>query len=397
MIEREMEYRGSKSVEDYACPTVSQLSSTVKEQRVDGSCIGYFKITAGDPMLRYTLMGLERDYQVKIPSKQIIQLKRYYSTRSSDKSILNTLDMMLESSQLENWFVTGFVDAEGCFCISVRKKSSSWYCEPKFEISLHKNDLEVLQRIQAHFEGKGSIIKHGKESFLYVITSTKEIFDVVIPHFDKYPLKTQKLADYLLFREAVELIRNKKHLTDEGLRKIVGLKASLNLGLSDELKTAFPDTMVVSRPLVINQEISNPHWLQGFTCGEGCFLIKVSKSKGSKLGYGVQLIFQLTQHIRDIELMESLVTFFGCGRIVQDLNYSRVNFIVSKFSDIIDKVLPFFNQYPVIGIKNENFKDWSIAAEIMKNQGHLTEEGLNKILKIKAGMNRGRAKSSMLE
>lgn len=88
-----------------------------------------------------------------------------------------------------------------------------------------------------------------------------------------------------------------------------------------------------------------------------CDPTKVSKSKGSKLGYGVQLIFQLTQHIRDIELMESLVTFFGCGRIVQDLNYSRVNFIVSKFSDIIDKVLPFFNQYPVIGIKNENFKD----------------------------------------
>lgn len=148
---------------------------------------------------------------------------------------------------------------------------------------------------------------------------------------------------------------------------------------------------------MVNQGNYNPHWLQGFTCGEGCFLIKVSKSKGSRLGFGVQLIFQLTQHSRDIELMESLVTFFGCGRIVQDPNYSWVNFIVSKFSDINDKILPFFNQYPVIGKKNDNFKDWSTAAEVIENHGHLTEEGFNKILNLKAGMNRGRAKSLMLE
>lgn len=93
------------------------------------------------------------------------------------------------------------------------------------------------------------------------------------------------------------LISNKDHLSENGLKKFIALKASLNLGLSDVLKTAFPDTTVVSRPLVVNQQIYNPHWLLGFTSGEGCFLVKVSKSKGSKLGFGLQLIFQLTQHV----------------------------------------------------------------------------------------------------
>lgn len=320
----------------------------------------------------------------------MVQFKRYYSNNST-KLILNTSDFAL-GNKLENWFITGFVDAEGCFSVAIRKKSNSpsWYCEARLAISLHVNDLEVLQRIQSYFDGKGSIVKHGKESLQYVITSIEQITNVVLPHFDKYPLKTQKLADYLLFKDVVELIRNKEHLTEYGLNKIIALKASLNLGLSDELKTAFPNTMIVSRPLVVNQLISNPYWLLGFTSGEGCFLIKVSKSKGSKLGFGVQLIFQLTQHSRDIELMESLVTFFRCGRIVQDLNRSKVNFIVSKFTDITDKILPFFSKYPVVGIKYTNFKDWCKVAEIMKNQGHLTEEGFNKILKIKAGTNKGR-------
>ena len=38
----------------------------------------------------------------------------------------------------------------------------------------------------------------------------------------------------------MELIERGEHLTLEGLRLIVALKASMNQGLSDELKLAFP-------------------------------------------------------------------------------------------------------------------------------------------------------------
>lgn len=73
---------------------------------------------------------------------------------------------------------------------------------------------------------------------------------VIIPHFDQYPLITKKLGDYILFRAVVEFMKNKEHLTMEGLHKIASLKASLNLGLSDKLKRAFPVLDTVARPLV---------------------------------------------------------------------------------------------------------------------------------------------------
>jgi len=57
MNENEMGYRGSKS---------NFISKIVKEQRVDGSCC----ITL--MQLRCTLMGFERNYQIKIPTKQLI-------------------------------------------------------------------------------------------------------------------------------------------------------------------------------------------------------------------------------------------------------------------------------------------------------------------------------------
>ena len=52
----------------------------------------------------------------------------------------------------------------------------------------------------------------------------------------------------------------------------------MNNSLSDELKAAFPDTIPVTRPSVVDQGIKNPHWLAGFTSGEGCFIIKTNNS-----------------------------------------------------------------------------------------------------------------------
>jgi hypothetical protein len=76
MSENEMGYRGSKSEFQYPQPN----RYSVKEQRVDGS---YFEFNS---KLRCTLMGFERNYQFKIPSKQLN--KRSFST-SIDRPTLN--------------------------------------------------------------------------------------------------------------------------------------------------------------------------------------------------------------------------------------------------------------------------------------------------------------------
>lgn len=89
--------------------------------------------------------------------------------------------------------------------------------------------------------------------------------------------------------------------------------------------------------------------------GEGSFIIKISKSRNSKLGVGVQLVFQITQHLRDEKLMKNFILYFGCGRLVKF--DQKVNFIVTKFSDIIEKIIPFFNKYSIVGVKALNYND----------------------------------------
>jgi hypothetical protein len=87
----------------------------------------------------------------------------------------------------------------------------------------------------------------------------KGLTNVIIPHFDKYPLLTQKRADFLLFKSIVELINKKEHLNMEGLRKILSIKASINRGLSLELTQSFPNIIPVYRPVVEAREICNPY------------------------------------------------------------------------------------------------------------------------------------------
>jgi len=61
------------------------------------------------------------------------------------------------------------------------------------------------------FLGVGYVSKMGDYSLKYQVSSAKDLA-IIIEHFDKYPLITQKLADYKLFKQAVELIKRKEHL-----------------------------------------------------------------------------------------------------------------------------------------------------------------------------------------
>lgn len=74
----------------------------------------------------------------------------------------------------------------------------------------------------------------------------------IIKHFDIYPLLSEKQTDYELIKKAFYIIKNKEHLTEEGLYQIVAIKASLKLGLSSELTSAFSNVTPMVRPLVQN-------------------------------------------------------------------------------------------------------------------------------------------------
>nr|YP_008964973.1 LAGLIDADG endonuclease [Annulohypoxylon stygium]AHB33532.1 LAGLIDADG endonuclease [Annulohypoxylon stygium] len=400
MMETEIGNRGSKSIVYLITFLPSQIKYIiVKEQRVDGSCIelNTFK-DENVPMLRCTLAGLERG--CRNINKSILINTDLFSkiTESSQNRILSnqlnnvrfysSMNKAGTRSNINPWFLTGFADGEASFLVNVYKSSShnsGWGARATFQIGLHKKDIAILNNIQDYF-GVGSVTTKTK-GCVYYVQAIKDL-DVILNHFDHYPLVTKKYADYLLFKLAINLIKEKAHMNSEGLRKLVAIRASLNWGLPSDLNGAFPGIVAYPRPEVSDISIKDPQWLAGFASAEGCFLVKITKAITHRSGYQVSLIFKLVQHSRDEELIRSLVNYLGCGTII--LFNSAIEYRVTRFSDLTDKIIPLFQKFPIQGVKFLDYKDFVRVLELMNNKLHLTPNGLEQIKFIKENMNKGR-------
>jgi len=318
-------------------------------------------------------------------------LKSEFFIQKINKQIRGFSVSKVQPSQdfkLDPQFITGFTDAEGSFSIIVAKSNNlkvQWQARLFFQISLHTKDRILLEQIK-NFFGVGEIHTKTSDSLLYSVKSIADL-TVIIDHFEKYPLITQKWADYEIWRQAFILIKNKEHLTIDGLNKIVALKAAMNWGISDLIKTSFPALVPVQKPLVKNKVVQDPSWLAGFASGEGCFFVEIYKSKASKLGMAIKLVFKLTQHSKDEELMLSLKSYFDGGYISK--LREACDYKVTKLSDVQEKIIPFFINHPILGVKSQDFEDFCLVSELLKEK-KLTPEKLEQIQKIKAGMNKKR-------
>ena len=331
------------------------------------------------PMLRCTLTGVERHYQIRILSKRLYKKeRRFYST----------LDNKKNATGINPWFLTGFIDGEGCFRIYLTKinRAIGWRVQLFFQINLHVKYRVLLENIRDYL-GVGKVHISGNNLIQYRVQTSDEL-TIIIKHLETYPLISQKRGDFELFKKAHELVMSKEHLNKEGILKIVSLRASLNLGLSEEIKLAFPNVIPTVRRTDFSVSIPDSNWLSGFASAEGCFMVGITKSSQYSTGYQVYLTFIVTQHIRDELLMKCLIDYLNCGRLSR--KGGVYEFQVSKLSDICEKVLVFFDKYPILGEKAKDFNDFSVVSGLMKSKVHLTKEGVAKIKKIKEGMNRGR-------
>jgi hypothetical protein len=138
-----------------------------------------------------------------------------------------------------------------------------------------------------------------------------------------------------------------------------------------------------------NTTIFHPAWVTGFIDGEGTFFVDLLKNKTMALGIQVQLQFSITQHIRDADLMRSLVDFFGAGIVVSD-GPTKIQYRIRRFADFEQSLFPLLDEYPLMTQKRLDAEAFRKVHALMKDGRHLTPDGLDEIRAIKSTMNRAR-------
>lgn len=305
---------------------------------------------------------------------------RFHSNKISKENNTSLLKNFDVCNLDPNW-VSGFTDAEGCFITSIANQSKGWLrTRVIFSIHLHIKDEHLLRKLKKYF--KVGNVHIDKKSASFTVTKFEDIVNVIVPHFKNYPLRSAKSIDFNLWEQCVEIMKNKGHLTREGLNKILKLKSALNKGLPEFLKKNFKDEMV--RPeFIVDSTPLDPNWVSGFVEGDGSFFVSVSEK--TKL---VRCFFSVKLDKRDTPLIEKLQEFFnGIGTIYQEKNTNIVQYNIVSSKHLYDLVLPQFDTYKFSGNKLSNYLIWKEILSLVKNKEHLTREGLNKIIDLKYNLN----------
>ena len=87
-------------------------------------------------------------------------------------------------------------------------------------------------------------------------------------------------------------------------------------------------------------------------------------------------MFKITKHTRDTQLMKQLIVYLECANYYVSEGYDYGDFSVSKFSDIVDIIIPLFDKHKIIGVKSQYYQAFKEVAELMKTGEHLTPKGI---------------------
>ena len=132
-------------------------------------------------------------------------------------------------------------------------------------------------------------------------------------------------------------------------------------------------------------------WIVGFVDGEGCFSVGLNPNAEMTVGFQVLPEFIVVQHERDVQVLHALKAFFGCG-VVRKNHGDRMAYRVRGIEHLAERIIPFFMQHTLKTSKNIDFSKFRDVVLLMEKDVHLQHEGVTKIRRIAAGMNRGRSR-----
>ena len=128
-------------------------------------------------------------------------------------------------------YVSGYVDGEGCFSISFSKREKflvGWETKPSFSVSQNEDRAQILFLMQKMFKCGFIRRDFSDKTLKYEVRSLDDLICHIIPHFEKYPLVSEKQKDFEFFKKVCLLMQKQLHKKKNGLRKILNLAFQMN-------------------------------------------------------------------------------------------------------------------------------------------------------------------------
>nr|YP_025865.1 intronic ORF at intron 1 of nad4 [Moniliophthora perniciosa]AAQ74268.1 intronic ORF at intron 1 of nad4 [Moniliophthora perniciosa] len=145
----------------------------------------------------------------------------------------------------------------------------------------------------------------------------------------------------------------------------------------------------INSPASINQFKNklDPWWITGFTDAEGSFGLYIYKNSKFKTGWHAYLVFSISLHEKDRDILSQIQNFFGFGGI-HSHGSNSLKYTVKSLNEL-QIIIDHFDKYLLITSKLNDYKLFKLAYNLFINKENLSIEGIEKLVAIKSSMNLG--------
>lgn len=235
----------------------------------------------------------------------------------------------------------------------------------RFKITMLVNETVLIQKVHAFF-GVGSISINDKYGTIDYLVRDKVSLRVIKDHFIKYPLRGSKYLDFLDFMQALELMEQNLHRTEEGYKLLISLSEGMNSLRKDYSK--MPPAHTIKDNL--NYIPLDGNYVNGFIAGDGCLFLR-TKSNFGTMG------IQISQHVINSPLMKEIIDFFKLDLNVYSHGKGTKSVQITLggkklWKEVISK---HFSIYPLHGSKILRLEKMRAISKIIESGEHLKRVG----------------------
>jgi hypothetical protein len=137
---------------------------------------------------------------------------------------------------------------------------------------------------------------------------------------------------------------------------------------------------------ILNFDLT-PDYISGLTQSDGSFFCTISLSPKHLFGLQFRPKFSITADLDSKNVLESIQSYFGCGKVFINENKHTAEFVVSSVKDLIKIIIPHFHSHPVHCSKLHAFKLFDLIVSALDDKGTRTIEGRRKLLGMALSMN----------
>lgn len=303
------------------------------------------------------------DYYYNLNISRAILIEDVNKTLSDYKDE-NDITVFMKNKNDLGYYLAGLLEGDGHISLpSLGVITLNRVLNPRIVFTSHVNNLGMYAFIQTELGNIGRFQASGNNVLRYIIGDMKGIIYFINLIHGK--LKTAKNKR---FNDLIQFINAKYSLT-------------------------------IPESLLDNTNYKENSWFAGFTESDGHFGIKYIESRPKSeickrsVSENISIKFRLDQRAYDKPtstcmrpFMEDLASFLSCNlkSYTNNTNSEVLSLTVSNISNI-KFIVDYFNRYPLIGNKLNDFKKWEIVYNMIVSKEHLSEEGR---LKIRALINK---------